>query len=1128
MDYDKVVGNLRAVLLSSKGGVPINEINQDFKIIIGESIPYHKLGYQSLEAFLRSISGIKITNKDGKTYVEALPNEKSCHLSKLVSRQKTRKKSRKSFHQNSMPRRIPRLTKRVINSGRNRNANSSMLNKHSTRYNAGYKQEKIIPLMQVPTGYASSISSLERPRYLQATSESFTSPSKKLKDRKSNAIQMIINQNVNKCNNNNLNKNYGNGGDKSSQSAITCKTKAMQERLLQGLRASNNEKSSSSNISGRLIMSSNIPSSHSPISNNVSTPCNSEVLSPLSPAQLIANKQTSSFSSTEEPLTISVQETNQKETVLKSILVFKEDPRHQLSVCAKNFNLPEPIYRILPPDAKSPTTVMAAIYAHVKIGSYGYSNYPHDASSNDEAQKLAAKIALKDLIDKFGSLSNVTETVDKKLIQNRVKEIVNTHMNGVFKDQIPAYYNQKYGECLPAHWLNIIKECSEIALEKGADNSIILQRCKIQTEEACHSISTKSDKILLNPIESIIPGQLQLPEDQYWIVYVSYIMSALDVYVRLGGPNYSDKFDIMLSNMMEYYGRSQSPVKSVEIGGYYAIFEDDSWHRVRCEEVDSITAGLVTVSFIDHGDVVKRSLSDLYILDKMFCSLPAQAMRVCLSGLEDFRDCETALFHIENRLLGLTFYVEVLNCGFDKDGPYATVNFYDTSTPKDINLNNELRDMILDDIKASPQIKKEQVIEVLVSYVEKNGDIYIQMQTEGMKYLIGSINHMMQTGLTEDILESSTVIVVDRMRKYLVSVNGNWHRGEVANIYPNGQIKMFLIDVGETVIVNKASLLDLKSLSDLLTNFPAQAIKVHLHNIEKSKFNEKMVSRLRKLVPQGQPILIRVIDYSSVNTPLVEMFKRIQPDNMLVSIHTTLLYEELERTIGDGNNNVKLRKRITSRVATNENDDIIQTLKPPKITGIREFFDVHVTMAANPGNFTVQPLDNKQSFEAMMIELQKVCSTYQGLYPTIESIKEGNFYAAKCKDGSWYRASVMNIIDENMVTVYFCDFGDVYILSLDKLQPLESKFLELPYQAIKAKLVGIRPINKDWSVEDCIRFQKLVVEKDFVSIVIESTCDDNKNPHEIVLGLKLIDVETSEDIFIDQLLVQENRAVFID
>jgi tudor domain-containing protein 1/4/6/7 len=49
---------------------------------------------------------------------------------------------------------------------------------------------------------------------------------------------------------------------------------------------------------------------------------------------------------------------------------------------------------------------------------------------------------------------------------------------------------------------------------------------------------------------------------------------------------------------------------------------------------------------------------------------------------------------------------------------------------------------------------------------------------------------------------------------------------------------------------------------------------------------------------------------------------------------------------------------------------------------------------------------------------------------------------------------VTNVISENVVSVYFCDYGDVSVLPLDKLQPLTDQFKELPYQAIKAKLAG--------------------------------------------------------------------------
>lgn len=68
-------------------------------------------------------------------------------------------------------------------------------------------------------------------------------------------------------------------------------------------------------------------------------------------------------------------------------------------------------------------------------------------------------------------------------------------------------------------------------------------------------------------------------------------------------------------------------------------------------------------------------------------------------------------------------------------------------------------------------------------------------------------------------------------------------------------------------------------------------MKVHLHNIDKSMFNEKMVAKLAELAPKGESLLVKVV--SSLNgIPVVELFKRIQPSNMLVSVNNTLALEE--------------------------------------------------------------------------------------------------------------------------------------------------------------------------------------------------------------------------------------------
>ena len=66
----------------------------------------------------------------------------------------------------------------------------------------------------------------------------------------------------------------------------------------------------------------------------------------------------------------------------------------------------------------------------------------------------------------------------------------------------------------------------------------------------------------------------------------------------------------------------------------------------------------------------------------------------------------------------------------------------------------------------------------------------------------------------------------------------------------------------------------------------------------------------------------------------------------------------------------------------------------------------------------------------------------------------------------------------------------------------------------------------DWSVEDCLYFRELVVEKDLVSVVKEISLDQSSV--DTVLSLTLIDVSGPDDIFIDNVLIQEGRAQRVD
>lgn len=69
----------------------------DYKIILDENIPFKKLGYPSLVAFLSTVPGIRTNERGGEHYIEALPTQESAHISKLISRQKTTTKKNKKL-----------------------------------------------------------------------------------------------------------------------------------------------------------------------------------------------------------------------------------------------------------------------------------------------------------------------------------------------------------------------------------------------------------------------------------------------------------------------------------------------------------------------------------------------------------------------------------------------------------------------------------------------------------------------------------------------------------------------------------------------------------------------------------------------------------------------------------------------------------------------------------------------------------------------------------------------------------------------------------------------------------------------------------------------------------------------
>ncbi|CAI6355360.1 unnamed protein product [Macrosiphum euphorbiae] len=103
IEIDEIIANLRATITSNKGGVQLNCIESDYYNLIGEHIPYRKLGYNTLSEFLEYLKIFKIKNIGFNKVVHVVSDGKTRHLEKMINKQKTKKSKRSKSKFRAVP-----------------------------------------------------------------------------------------------------------------------------------------------------------------------------------------------------------------------------------------------------------------------------------------------------------------------------------------------------------------------------------------------------------------------------------------------------------------------------------------------------------------------------------------------------------------------------------------------------------------------------------------------------------------------------------------------------------------------------------------------------------------------------------------------------------------------------------------------------------------------------------------------------------------------------------------------------------------------------------------------------------------------------------------------------------------
>ena len=870
---------LRSALISSKGGLPAEQVYRDYRDLVGEGIPYRRLGYETLDSFLSATPDVcRISRRPtGEVVVVGVADDATRHIQELVNRQNS--KSKKSKAKPKRPARRPL--------------------QQSTNWNAPpVQQQQQQPLKP---GGSGRFPLQQRGGGGRGGGGGF---------RGGGRAQPLP-------------RGGGSRGGGGRQGGVPLREPRFQQQQqqqgggLQGVGRGTGGQGGGRGGQGA-----------------VKSPPRGQQQSRPPPAK-----------------------TN-----------FKGDLQTYFTAS----NLGDVPYKIATMGMKGKEKYMAT----VTVEGEQFKTYPQTYNSQVEAEEALAEVIVKKLgiLSGQGGGGGVGETSDPRVYADRVVELIGDRQNGMWSAGVEEQYLERWGEKLPSLWFQEVEAEGRIRVDcpiPGSGRYIVFP----MNSGTYAPRSEGTPEAVFNQQQ---PAALPFPEDDLWDVFITCVRSTTHLSIRLVGDDTSERFEDLSSNMdLHYYDKGAIPqVAGPEVGKIYAAHLSSDWHRVKVVEVRGLAC---TCWFIDHGDTEVVPLEDLRELAPKFLSLPPQAVTVQLAGLEDYEYSAAVLDHLNTLLLGKSLVAKVENRRLL--GGHNTRNgkslprlvLFDTSSEDvDVNLNQKLIELLVSQDSQSklPQPGGEEV-SVLVSHIDKNGDIYVQKESSAFTMVEKLIVEH-----SEEVLASAPASLLLPDSLYLVkySEDGSLYR---AALLPDPAVKdsvgVFFVDYGNSSAVALSDVWELSSLPEsLVQELPRQALRCKLDGAPPPGhyWSEQATRALRDLVPESQSVRLKVTAISG-DCPLVEINLPESKDGSVnFDLSTELDLFPLSPSSqppsparnGDtvnGTGLVSPPPPVTngSNPEASGGQDLasLKTLASPTIPSEGQYFDVSVTFAVSPSNFVVQP-----------------------------------------------------------------------------------------------------------------------------------------------------------------------------
>ncbi|KAM9051296.1 tudor domain-containing protein 1 isoform 2-T2 [Megaptera novaeangliae] len=385
------------------------------------------------------------------------------------------------------------------------------------------------------------------------------------------------------------------------------------------------------------------------------------------------------------------------------------------------------------------------------------------------------------------------------------------------------------------------------------------------------------------------------------------------------------------------------------------------------------------------------------------------------------------------------------------------------------------------------QLRNTMEIKGTVTEFKHPGDFYVQLHSSEVLEYVNQLSASLKETYANKAHEEDYIPVKGEVCVAKYTVDQTWNRVIIQDVdVLQKEAHVLYIDYGNEEIIPVNRIHQLNRKIDL---FPPCAIKCFVANVMPAEGNwsDDCIKTIKSLLME-QYCSVKIVDI------LKEEVVSFAVDVMLTSSGKFLDHVLIEMGYGlkpKGQNSKKqsadsgdledVRKIIAENKIVADRRDLI-----PKVLTLNvgdEFCGV-VAHIHTPEDFFCQQLQSGHKLAELQASLSEYCSQMSprsDFYPTIGDICCAQF----SEDDQWYRASVLAYASEDFVLVGYVDYGNFEILSLTRLCPITPKLLELPIQAIKCVLAGVKPSSGIWTSEALCLMRKTVQNKMITVIVVD-------------------------------------------